>query len=177
MNEQINVEEAMKGFIATLLITFRDRLDNENPEFRHDQNRRQIYENDPLIKELTDKSVDGLFVLLKLYRAKFILRESKNPIPEPKRSQITIRDSYAKFEKDQPNIVLDTNSIDIVSDDNRPLFTIRLNCHNEIEISVGIHCKNAEVLLDDTFQIRPISLGRIALIRPPYDFVGKQALR
>lgn len=60
-------------------------------------------------------------------------------------------------------------NIDIIADDNRPLFCIRLLEDGGIEISAGHICKQGDKMLDDIINIRPISSNRIILMRSLYD--------
>jgi len=59
-------------------------------------------------------------------------------------------------------------NLDIITEDGRNLFSIRLNKDGSIEVSAGDTCKVDGVLLDDQLRIKPIACNMVELRKPPY---------
>ena len=78
-----------------------------------------------------------------------------------------IRDSYDRLNNDADSTVYN-QSIDIVADDGRTLFSIRMVNMRTIEVSAGLVCKQEGILIDDVFSIKPVSVKRIQIQRDLY---------
>jgi len=78
-----------------------------------------------------------------------------------------IRDSYIRLPHDADHAEY-SSGIDIIADDGYTLFSILMIDKRTIEVSAGTVCKQDNVLIDDVFQIRPISVNRIQIQRDLY---------
>lgn len=81
---------------------------------------------------------------------------------------IRIRDAHATINGDTTETAYDTGSIEIIADDGRCLYGIRLVDGCKIEVSTGSICKSDGALLDDRLIIQPNSSNRITISRPEY---------
>ena len=78
-----------------------------------------------------------------------------------------IRDTHIRLPHDADHAEY-SSGIDIVADDGRTLFSIRMVDKRTIEISAGLVCKQDDVIVDDSFVIRPVSVNRIQIRRILY---------
>jgi len=82
--------------------------------------------------------------------------------------KLRIRDGHAMLNGDKTEYTMDSGSVDIIAEDGRTMFGIRLCKDYSLEIDSGVVCKNGGILHDDAFDIRPISSNRIRLTKPEY---------
>jgi len=78
-----------------------------------------------------------------------------------------IRDTHIRLPHDADHAEY-SSGIDIVADDGRTLFSIRMVDKRTIEVTAGLVCKQDNALIDDVFQIRPVSVNRIQIRRDLY---------
>jgi hypothetical protein len=81
-----------------------------------------------------------------------------------------IRDLHATVNGIDKITEFPSGGIEIVADDGRTLFSIRLE-GNILLIAAGHVCKHGDVLLDDRFFIRPRAANCVDLIKPEYENV------
>lgn len=79
-----------------------------------------------------------------------------------------IRDGHATLSNDLTVHTMPSNSLEILSEDDRTLFSIRLNKDASISIVVGSSCRHQGKVLDDAMDIRPISSNVVTITRPVY---------
>jgi hypothetical protein len=80
-----------------------------------------------------------------------------------------IRNSYSRTSDKEP-FEVGSDSIDIIAEDGRPLFTIRLTEDGGLRIDSGMICRHKGVGYDDSLVITPVSSNVIQLNKPVYKF-------
>ncbi len=86
--------------------------------------------------------------------------------------QSSFKDSLREsvdFDKYEEIVVIPHNSIDILSDDGRPLFTIQLKEGGKLQIDSGMTCKHEDVVLDTGISITPVACNVIEVARKVYN--------
>lgn len=79
-----------------------------------------------------------------------------------------IRDAYATINGDTTEHTMPSGGLDIIADDGKTLFGIRLEKDGTIQINAGHFCKHHGVILDDSIKVTPISSNRIIVERQEY---------
>ena len=60
-----------------------------------------------------------------------------------------------------------SDTVDILTDDGRTLFTLRLSEFGGLEITSGSNCRHADINLSEKMTILPKDYRRIVLVREP----------
>ncbi len=79
-----------------------------------------------------------------------------------------LRDLHATLSSDTTEYVMPSGGIQIIADDGRSLFDIRLSKEGHIEVSSGHFCKHAGKVLDDYMRIEPRACNLIYIHRNEY---------
>lgn len=79
-----------------------------------------------------------------------------------------VRDGFAKLNGDETTTDMPSGSLDIVADDGRTLFSLRLK-GNVLEVDAGHVCKHGDELLDDRFSISPRAANLIDISKNRYE--------
>lgn len=80
-----------------------------------------------------------------------------------------IRDIYATIENDKTINEYKSNGFEIVADDGKTLYSIRLTEGGRLEISGGSFCKHENVLLDERLIVQPRASNFIHVSRCKYE--------
>ena len=83
--------------------------------------------------------------------------------------KLIIRDGFAQLNKDQTTHEFLSGSIDIISTDERTLFSIYLQEGGVIEVSASSVCKWEGKLLNSGIVIKPIATNSILISRTEYE--------
>jgi len=83
--------------------------------------------------------------------------------------KLIIRDGYATLNGNKETFEMPSGNLDIITEDGRNLFGVRLNKDGSIEVSAGDVCKVDGVLLDDQLRIKPIACNVVQLRKPIYN--------
>lgn len=78
-----------------------------------------------------------------------------------------IRDLHATLNGNKEITELPSGGLEIIADDGRPLFSIRLQ-DNVLYVSSGMVCKHNGVMLDDSFVISPRAANCVDLVKVEY---------
>ena len=78
-----------------------------------------------------------------------------------------VRDGYAVLNGNKEVVEMPSGSLEIVADDGRDLFSIRL-MDRGIEVSVNSCIKHDGELLEPNFKIKPRASNLIEITREPY---------
>jgi hypothetical protein len=80
-----------------------------------------------------------------------------------------VRDSYATLNGDKTETVMPSGGLEIIADDGRALYDIRLNNDGSLHVSVCMVCKHGGVVLDDKPLISLQAANCFNVIRPKYN--------
>lgn len=78
-----------------------------------------------------------------------------------------IRDSFATLNGDSTVYEMPSGGLEIVADDGRPLFGIRLK-DGVLHIDSGMVCKHEGRMLDDRFAIKPVAANCVDIEKLEY---------
>lgn len=91
-----------------------------------------------------------------------------NDNPDIKETFMKIRDAHASVNGDFSTTPMPSGGLEIVGDDGRTLFTIKLQS-GALQVTAGMVCKVDGVLLDDKLSIIPHSRNCVFIERPKYE--------
>jgi len=66
-----------------------------------------------------------------------------------------VRDSFATLNKDETVTNMPSGGLDIIADDGRSLFSLRLAKDGTLEVYGGVYCKHAGLTLDGVISVIP----------------------
>lgn len=79
-----------------------------------------------------------------------------------------IRDSHASVQGDFSTITMPSGGLEVVGDDGRTLYTIKLD-GGKLNVMAGGICKFDGVVLDDKLSILPLYRNSVVIERPKYE--------
>lgn len=83
-------------------------------------------------------------------------------------TKLIIRDSFATLNGDDSTVEMPSGGLEIVAEDGRTLFNIRLTPDGVIDISGGSFCKHEGHVFDDRLIIEPRASNTVKIRRPDY---------
>jgi len=91
-------------------------------------------------------------------------------MPTPK---LIIRDSHATINRDPATVEMPSGGLEIIADDGRTLFSLRLTPEGVLDLSAGSFCKHEGKIFDDRLLIAPRSSNCVTVRRPEYEDLRK----
>jgi hypothetical protein len=85
-----------------------------------------------------------------------------------KGAKMKIKNTFPVSETDIVEAVFEDGRVDIVAEDGRDLYSLRLLEDGTLEVSVSGHVKHGDKILDTTLSIKPKASNLIEISRPVY---------
>lgn len=86
------------------------------------------------------------------------------------KATMRIRDCHATRNGDELIQTMPSGGLEIVGDDGRTLFSVRLK-DGQLQVMAGGVCKHEGKMLDDRISIIPHSSNHVSIVRPVYESI------